>query len=193
MANYDFFAYISRMKYIKRWCLMHSEVEENIKEHSFDVCVIAHALAVIGNVYFGKNHDVEKVLLYAAYHETSEVITGDLPTPIKYFNEKINVAYKDLERLSCEKLLSTLPAEIAEEYKRSVLPDTSSPEYKLVKYADRLSAYIKCLEELKIGNKEFVKAKTSIYKDIEKADSDEVRYFVKNVLPVYGKTLDELE
>ena len=172
---------------------MHSEEEENIKEHSFDVCIIAHALATVGNKYYGKSYDIEKVLLYAAFHETSEVVTGDLPTPIKYFNEKINVAYKDLEKLSCEKLLSTLPDEIAAEYRKSVLPDVSSDEYKLVKYADRLSAYIKCLEELKIGNKEFAKAKTAIYKDVEKADSDEVKYFVKNVLPVYGKTLDELE
>ena len=193
MADFDFYAYISRMKYIKRWCLMHSEVEENIKEHSFDVTVLAHALAVIGNVYYGKNYDVEKVVLYATYHETSEVITGDLPTPIKYFNEKINVAYKDLERLACEKLLATLPEKIREEYSKSVLPDSTSPEYVIVKCADRLSAYIKCLEELKIGNKEFAKAKTSIYKDVLKYDLEEVKYFIEKVLPVYGKTLDELE
>ena len=191
--TYDFFAYVSRMKYIKRWCLMHSEIEENVKEHTFDVCVIAHALAVIGNAYYGKAYDVEKTVLYAMYHETSEVVTGDLPTPVKYFNSSINVAYKDLERLADEKLLSTLPDELKEEFAKSVLPDLSSGEYKLVKCADRLSAYIKCLEELKIGNKEFAKAKTSIMKDIEKMPQEEVKYFVKNILPVYGKTLDELE
>ena len=181
------------MKYIKRWCLMHSEEEENIKEHSFDVCIIAHALATVGNKYYGKSYDIEKVLLYAAFHETSEVVTGDLPTPIKYFNEKINVAYKDLERLSCEKLLNTLPEELRAEYAPVVLPDTSSKEYRIVKCADRLAAYIKCVEEMKIGNKEFSKAKTSIFKDIEKMPEEEVGYFVKNVLPVYSKTLDELE
>jgi len=172
---------------------MHSEVEENIKEHSFDVCVIAHALAAIGNAYYGKSYDVEKVLLYATYHETSEVITGDLPTPVKYFNESIKGAYKDLERLACEKLLQTLPDELREQYVGAVLPDTDSPEYKIVKCADRIAAYIKCVEELKIGNKEFAKAKTSIYKDIEKMPQEEVAYFVRNILPVYAKTLDELE
>ena len=191
--TYDFFAYLSRMKYIKRWCLMHSEVEENIKEHSFDVVVISHALAVIGNVYYGKDYDVEKVVLYATYHETSEVITGDLPTPVKYFNESIKGAYKDLERIACEKLLDTLPAELRAEYEKSVLPDTTSKEYVLVKCADRISAYIKCLDELKIGNKEFSKAKKSIFADIEKMPQEEVKYFVKNILPSYGKTLDELE
>lgn len=191
--TYDFYAYMARMKYIKRWCLMHSEVEENIKEHSFDVVVISHALAVIGNAYYNKDYDVEKVLLYATYHETSEVITGDLPTPVKYFNENIKGAYKDLERLACEKLLSTLPEELKAEYEKSVLPDTTTKEYRIVKCADRIAAYIKCLDELKIGNKEFAKAKTSIYKDIEKMPEEEVKYFVKNVLPSYGKTLDELE
>ena len=191
--TYDFYAYLARMKYIKRWCLMHSEEEENIKEHSFDVIVISHALALIGNAYYGKDYDVEKVVLYAAYHETSEVITGDLPTPVKYFNESIHGAYKDLETLANKKILATLPEELRVEYEKSVLPDTQSKEYRLVKCADRLSAYIKCLEELKIGNKEFAKAKTLIYKDIEKMPHEEVKYFVKNVLPSYGKTLDELE
>ena len=121
--TYDFYAYMARMKYIKRWCLMHSEVEENIKEHSFDVVVISHALSVIGNLYYNKNYDVEKVLLYATYHETSEVITGDLPTPVKYFNENIKGAYKDLEKSACQKLLSTLPEELRAEYEKSLKND----------------------------------------------------------------------
>lgn len=191
--KYDFFAYIARMKHIKRWALMHSEVEENVKEHSFDVTVIAHALATIGNTYFGKDYDVTKVLLYSVFHETSEVITGDLPTPIKYFNESINSAYKDLETLAAKKLLATLPDEIRAHYEPFVLPDKADKEYYLVKCADRLSAYVKCLEELKIGNKEFAKAKKSIGKDVEQMPLDEVKYFVKNVLPNYEKTLDELE
>ncbi len=191
--TYDFFAYMARMKYIKRWSLMHSVVEENIMEHTSAVSFIAHALAVIGNVYFEKNYDIEKVVLYALYHESSEVITGDLPTPIKYFNKEINSAYKDLEKNSCEKLLSTLPKELQEEYRKSLLPDTSSCEYQIVKKADRIAAYVKCVEECKASNPEFKKAKIAIWKDIEKMQEKEVEYFVKNILPSYSKTLDELE
>ena len=191
--EFDFFAYLSRMRYIKRWSLMHSTVDENIMEHTDEVTVIAHALAVIGNVYFDKNYDIEKVLLYALYHESSEVITGDLPTPIKYFNKEINTAYKDLEVRACEKLLSTLPEEIRAEYEKSLLPDVSSPEYAIVKYADKLSAYVKCVSEVKSGNKEFSKAKLSIGKALKEIETDEVKYFMKNVIPVYEKTLDELE
>ena len=119
--EYDFFAYLNRMKYIRRWALMRSTVDENIKEHSWDVAVIAHALALIKNKYFGGNVDEYKVICVATYHETSEVITGDLPTPIKYFNAQINTAYKELERLSAQKLLDTLPEELKEEYTKFVL------------------------------------------------------------------------
>lgn len=191
--NYDFFAYMARMKYIRRWCLMHSVTDENIMEHTQQVTVIAHALAVIGNKYYGKNYDVEKVLLLSTYHECSEVITGDLPTPIKYFNEDIKVAYKNLENLACEKILSTLPDELRGEYANFVIPDTSSPEYLIMKRADRIAAYLKCVEELKAGNKEFKKAKDSIGKELFAAKEEEVQYFLKNILPVYSKTLDELE
>lgn len=192
MAN-DFYAYLGRMKYIKRWCLMHSTIEENIMEHSFEVSTIAHALAVIGNTYYEKNYNVEKVVLFAMYHECSEVVTGDLPTPIKYFNKNINAAYKDLETLACQKLIATLPVELQKEYEKSLLPDVGTGEYKLVKCADRISAYIKCLTEIKLGNKEFSKAKKAIEKDVDNMEQEEVKYFVKNILPVYSKTLDELE
>ena len=191
--KFDFFAYTSRMRYIKRWSLMHSTVEENISEHTHEVTVIAHALALIGNEYFGKSYDVEKVLLYALYHESSEVITGDLPTPIKYYNKEINSAYKDLEALACEKLLSSLPQELKPAYEKALCPDESSEEYKLVKHADKLSAYVKCIIELKSGNKEFAKAKATIEKTLTETNSQEVDYFLKNVAPVYKKTLDELE
>ena len=123
---------MSRMRYIKRWSLMHSTIEENISEHTNEVTVIAHALASIGNTYFGKHYNIEKVLLYAVYHETSEVITGDLPTPIKYFNQEINAAYKDLEDRACRKLLQTLPEEMRKDYEAAILPDTASEEYKIV-------------------------------------------------------------
>ncbi len=191
--SYDFFAFLSRMKYIKRWSLMHSTLEENIMEHTQQVTVIAHALAVIKNTYFGGNVNVEKVLLLALYHESGEVITGDLPTPIKYFNDEIKSAYKDLEKHACEKLLNKLPCELKEIYGEIVLPDTNCLEAKIVKYADRISALIKCIDELKVGNNEFKKAKISIEKEIKLIDSPEVNYFIKNFLPAYEKTLDELD
>ncbi len=191
--KYDFFAYLNRMKYIKRWSLMHSTVDENIMEHTAQVSVVAHALAEIKNVYFGGNVDVLKVVLYSQYHETGEVITGDLPTPIKYFNKEINHAYKDIENGACEKLLTTLPKELYDRYKDYVLPDENSEEFKIMKCADKISAYIKCVEEVKFGNKEFVKAKESIKKELNKNEREEVQYFVKNILPKYELTLDELE
>ncbi len=191
--KYDFFAYLNRMKHIKRWALMRSNVEENIMEHTEQVSVVAHALATIKNVYFNGNVDILKVVLYAQYHETSEVITGDLPTPIKYFNKEINVAYKDIEKGASLKLLETLPDEIRKEYEQYVLPDEDSEEYKIMKCADKISAYIKCLEEVKWGNSEFVKAKETILKDLKKCEREEVKYFIKNVLPKYELTLDELE
>lgn len=191
--NYDFFAYLNRMKHIKRWSLMRSNVEENIMEHTEQVSVVAHALATIKNVYFNGNVDILKVVLYSQYHETSEVITGDLPTPIKYFNKEINLAYKDIEKGASNKLLDTLPLEIRAEYEKYVLPDEDSEEYKIMKCADKISAYIKCVEEVKWGNSEFVKAKETIFKDLQKCDREEVKYFIKNVLPKYELTLDELE
>lgn len=120
--SYDFYAFISRMKHIKRWSLMRSTIEENIMEHSFMVTTVAHALALIRKEIFKKEVDLYKVLTYAQYHETGEVITGDLPTPIKYFNESITSAYKDLEEISCNKLIDKLPKELQEEYKKAIFP-----------------------------------------------------------------------
>ena len=193
IMNFDFFAYLNRMKYIKRWALMRSLTEENVMEHTAQVSVIAHALAEIKNIYFGGKVDVLRVLLYAQYHETSEVITGDLPTPIKYFNKEINHAYKDIEKGACQKLLETLPVELQQTYKNYVLPDESSEEYIIMKCADKISAYVKCVEEIKSGNAEFIKAEEVIYNDILKCEREEVKYFVRNILPRYKCTLDELE
>lgn len=191
--KYDFFAYLNRLKYIKRWSLMRSQVEENVSEHTEQVSVITHLLATVKNVYFGGKVDVLKAVLYAQYHETGEVITGDLPTPIKYFNKEINSAYKDIEKKSAEKLLKTLPNELLEEYEKYVLPDETSEEYQIMKCADRIAAYIKCVEEVKAGNNEFLKAKESIYEDIVKSDREEVKFFIENILPKYSLSLDELE
>lgn len=189
----NFFAYLNRMKYIKRWSLMRSVSDENIMEHSQQVAVIAHALALIRNKYFGGTLDICKTVLLAQYHEVGEVITGDLPTPIKYYNNELKTAYKDLEKVACNKLLNYLPEELKSEYQPLILPDTSCEEYIVVKAADRLSAYIKCIEELKAGNTEFKKAKSTIEKTIKSLSLPEVDYFMKNIVPSFEKSLDEID
>ena len=191
--KHDFYAYLDRMKYIKRWQLMRSTREENIMEHTQEVTVIAHALAVIHNEVFGGNADILKTVLYALYHETAEVMTGDLPTPIKYYNQSIQGAYKELEKSACEKIVATLPNEMQSALSPFVLADENSVEYKLMKAADRLSAYVKCLEELKSGNAEFSKAKKSIEEDLHGRKMPEVEYFFEKFIPSYLLTLDELE
>ncbi len=189
---YKFFAYLNRMKYIKRWSLMHSTTNENIMEHSQQVAVVAHALACISNAYFGGNLDANSIAVKALFHETSEVITGDLPTPIKYFNPEIRDSYKNLEKLSNERLLKQLPSQLSVEYSK-IVTDDSSVEHKFVKYADKICAYIKCVDEVKMGNSEFFKAKETIEKEISAFDSQEVNYFMENFLPAFFLTLDELE
>ena len=172
---------------------MRSVREENIMEHSQQVAVIAHALALINNKILGGSVDVNKVVLLAQYHEVGEVITGDLPTPIKYFNPEIKSAYKDLEKNASEKLLTMLPDELKSEYEKYVLPDENSEEYVLVKCADRLSAYLKCVEEVKAGNSEFKKAKNAIGTELKNSKKLEVQYYLKEFAPAYDLTLDELD
>lgn len=191
--RYDFYAYMDRMKYIKRWQLMRSVREENIMEHSQSVALIAHALVTIHNKVFQGSADVLKTVLYAMYHETSEVMTGDLPTPIKYYNRSIQGAYKELEKSACEKMSEMLPEPMQQEISPYILADETSVEYKLVKAADRLSAYIKCLEELRSGNSEFSKAKKSIEEDLKSRNMPEVEYFFEHFIPSFELTLDELE
>ena len=190
---HKFFAFLDRMKFIKRWSLMRSVREENIMEHSQQVAVIAHALALVNNNILGGTVDVTKTVLYAQYHEVGEVITGDLPTPIKYFNPEIRTAYKDLEHNACVRMLDMLPDELKESYREYIFPDESSEEYKIVKCADRLAALIKCLEEIKAGNTEFKKAKTTIEKELVGLGRADVDYYLKELLPAYKLTLDELD
>lgn len=190
---YKFFAFLNRMKYIKRWSLMRSVREENIMEHSQSVAVIAHALALIINKEYGGKVDVSKVVLLAQYHEVGEVITGDLPTPIKYFNPEIKNAYKDLEKNASERLLNMLPESLKDEYKEYIIPDETSEEYKIVKCADRLAAYLKCVEEVKAGNSEFKKAKTTIGNELKSLKRPEVDYYLKVFAPAFDLTLDELD
>ena len=191
--RYDFYAYMDRMKYIKRWQLMRSVRDENIMEHSQNVTLLAHALAVIHNEEFGGKADVLKTVLYAVYHETSEVMTGDLPTPIKYYNNQLHGAYKELEKSACEKIVNTLPEKMQSAIAPFVLADENSIEYNLVKAADRIAAYVKCLEELRSGNSEFSKAKKSIEEDLLSRNMPEVEYFFKHFIPSYSLTLDDLE
>ncbi len=191
--RYDFYAYMDRMKYIKRWQLMRSTHDENIMEHSQSVSLLAHALVTIHNEVFGGKADVLKTVLYAMYHETSEVITGDLPTPIKYYNKSIHGAYKEIERNACLKIVGTLPEKMQEQIAPYVLAAEDCIETRLVKAADRLAAYIKCLEELRSGNAEFSKAKKSIEEDLLARKMPEVEYFFEHFIPSFHLALDELQ
>lgn len=188
---YNFFAYINRMKYIKRWNLMRTTTPENIMEHSAEVAQIAHALAFISNTYFDNTLNAERIALMALYHETSEVITGDLPTPVKYYNPEIHSAYKDIEKIANNKLLNMLPDKFQDEY--SALMNPTEEEELFVKAADKLAAYIKCIEEVKCGNGEFKKAQKSIKQTLDANPMPEVKFFMEKFIPAYSKTLDELD
>ncbi len=188
-----FYAYLDRMKFIRRWQLMRSTRDENIMEHSHSVAVLTHALCTIENGVFGGDVDAEKAVLYALYHEVSEVMTGDLPTPVKYFNSGIHGEYEKLEALAVQKIADTLPEEMRAILLPSLLPDKSSKEYQFVKAADRLSAYLKCLEEQRSGNNEFVQAEKSIYKSLMERGMRSVEYFFEHFIPAFRLTLDELE
>ncbi|HHW90610.1 MAG TPA: 5'-deoxynucleotidase [Clostridiales bacterium] len=189
---YSFFAFLNRMKYIQRWSLMRSTDVENISQHSQQVAMIGHSLAVINNVIFDGDADPDRVCALAVFHEATEVITGDLPTPIKYFNVSLNSAYKELEEMAADKLLGCLPEELRDYYQDLIKPDTSSYEHKLLKAADKIAALIKCIDEEKSGNTEFLKAKTSIQKQIAKFNIPEVKYFLDNFLDAFYLSLDEL-
>jgi 5'-deoxynucleotidase len=192
--NYNFFAYVSRMKFINRWGLMRNTYTENIQGHSHEVAVLAHALAVIKNTYFGGNVDEARVTVLALLHDSDEIITGDLPTPIKYYNPDIKKAYKDIEDIAKDKLIEMLPDELKPKYEQLIRPQTGEEElWEIVKYADRLSAYIKCIEEEKVGNKEFKKASSTILKTINEINAPEVEFFMEHFMNGYKLTLDELE
>lgn len=188
---FHFYAYLSRMKHIKRWGLMRNTQEENIKEHSLDVAILAHGLALIHNRYFGGSLDPLHIMALAVFHETGEVITGDLATPIKYFNPQIKAAYAQIEEVAVQKIGEMLPEELREDYRPYLFHD-GDPDYRWVKYADRLCAYIKCVEEVKSGNGEFLKAKAKICGDLRQIKEPAVQFFIENCLPSYDLTLDEL-
>ena len=187
-----FYAYMARMKFIKRWGLRRNTREENDQEHSLQVGMIAHALGVIRNVRYGGDVDLGKVTLLAIYHEASEVITGDLASPIKYFNPGIKDAFKHIEHIANEKLLNYLPEDLQSAYAPILFPDEGSIEYQLVKAADKISAYLKCLEEIGYGNDEFARAQESILHEIESTNLVEVGDFMQEFAPSFLLTLDAL-
>jgi 5'-deoxynucleotidase len=187
-----FFAYLARMKFIQRWGLMRNVRPENIQEHSLQVAMIAHGLALIRNRRFGGDIDPRHVALVALYHDIGEVITGDLATPIKYFNPDIKSAYDTIEVTARHKLLAMLPSELRPDYESLIFTDEDASEWRIVKAADRICAYVKCLEELKAGNREFARAEKTIKKAIDAIDLPEVQYFMKHFVPSFVLTLDEL-
>lgn len=186
-----FFAMISRMKYINRWGLMNNTKTENISEHSLEVAVLAHALATIANTRFNDNVNADRAAVIAVFHDASEIITGDMPTPVKYYNPEIRDAYKEVEKVAENKLLSMLPEDMQPAYKPVISNEDEELE-KYVKAADKLSALIKCIEEVRMGNNEFLKAKESIESALQQMDLPALKVFTEEYLPAYYLTLDEL-
>ncbi|MBO6259331.1 MAG: 5'-deoxynucleotidase [Lachnospiraceae bacterium] len=191
--DYAFFAMMARLKWIDRWALMRNSEEENLSEHSLQVAMLSHVLCVIGNKRFGKNLDAEHAAMFGMYHDVSEILTGDMPTPVKYRNKTIKGAYKQIEDDANESLLTLLPEDIREEYRKVLFPeDEFAYEVKLVKAADKISAYIKCLEEKKAGNDEFADAEQSTLESIKAMELEEIDVFLEEFLPAYKKTLDAI-
>lgn len=195
--SHSFFALLSRMKYIHRWALMRNAREENLSEHCLEVGILTHALCLIGNKKLNKKLSVDRAVLRALYHDAAEILTGDMPTPVKYRKEELKTAYKKVEKEAEERLLSTLPDYLEEEYRKVFFPEeeeNAAYENKLIKAADKLSALIKCEEELRSGNQEFATAAASTRRKIEEMAEEltELKIFMEDFLPAYGKTLDEL-
>ncbi|MGN1187427.1 MAG: 5'-deoxynucleotidase [Lachnospiraceae bacterium] len=192
MKENQFFALMGRMKYINRWGLMRNTKMENICEHSMDVAMIAHALGVINNVYYGGNLNPDRLALMGMYHDATEIITGDMPTPVKYYNPLIRNAYKEVESVAKDELLEGLPKEMRPFY-APVMQDTEREAvmWLYVKAADKLSALVKCIEERSMGNQDFKKAEEATIKSIQDMKLPEVNFFVEHFIPAYGLTLDD--
>lgn len=188
---HHFFAYMARMRFIDRWALMRNSYTENIQEHSHQVAILAHALAVLRNEYFGGRVDAGAVAVAALYHDASEILTGDMPTPIKYYNPDIRDAYKQVEAIACRKLTGMLPQRLQDIYAGLLTP--ADPEVEeLVKAADKLSAHIKCLEEQKAGNTEFDSAALQTLDALKAMNSPELEWFLNNCLQAFTLNLDQL-
>ncbi len=192
MSKTNFYAMLSRMKYIQRWGLMRSQNSENLSEHTLEVAQLTHALCVISNARLGSDIDVGKAVLYALYHDCSEIITGDLPTPIKYHSDEMKRAYKAVEQQAGHRLLQLLPEDLAVHYAPYFEPPSSAEIALIIKAADKLSALIKCIEEENGGNREFSKARQSTMKALRDMKLPAVDIFIEECLEGYGLTLDEL-
>ena len=192
--SYGFYAMLSRMKYIDRWSLMRNTQPENIAEHSLETAMIAHALCRIENTYYGGSLNAERAAMLAMFHDGTEIITGDLPTPVKYNNPAIRSAYKSIEQAAADSLLQMLPGELRPSYKVLFDFETDDPElYRYVKAADKISAYIKCVEELRGGNDEFRRAAVQTLEAIKKMGMPEVDYYMEQFAPAFSLSLDELQ
>ena len=189
--HYHFFAYLSRMRYINRWGLMRNTFQENIQEHSHMVAVLAHALVLIQNRYYGGTLDPGQAVLLALYHDATEILTGDLPTPIKYYNPDLRSAYQTVEDAAARQLLDLLPTELREDYV-PLLAGTDPELAAVVKAADKLDAYLKCVKELKAGNTEFRKAREQTYAALMQNPLPALQHFLLHFLPSFELTLDEL-
>lgn len=188
----DFFALISRMRYISRWGLMRSSIPENVQEHSHMVAVLAHALGVVRRDVFGEPCDVGTLVCAALYHDAPEILTGDMPTPIKYHSADITNAYQEVERVASDKLANMLPETLRVEFAPLISGEVEWELKPLLKCADRLSAYIKCVEERKAGNLEFLSAERQTLERIKSMHLKEADYFLENFMPAFEKNLDEL-
>ena len=192
MENNHFYAMLSRMKYINRWGLMRNTRSENISEHSLEVAYIAHALGVINNEIFGGNLPAERLAILGMYHDVTEIITGDMPTPVKYYSPVIRNAYSEVEHVAKDEMLSGLPQIMRKHYDRVLLETDEEEElWKYVKGADKMSALIKCIEEQQMGNQDFADAAESIELTLRNMHIPEVDYFMEEFLPAYRLTLDK--
>lgn len=194
MKKSNFFAFIFRIKYINRWALMRNTRNENVAEHSLEVAIVAHALALIQKNRLGNtNINADRVAVFALFHDTSEIITGDLPTPVKYLNDNINFAYKNIEKNVNSKILKLLPNYLSNDFKRIFIHNEEDKElWDTVKAADKLCAYIKCIEEEKAGNKEFSKAKETIENTLNRLNREDVNIFLDEFINGFNLTLDEI-
>lgn len=191
---YSFFAMMARMKYIERWALMRNANQENISEHSLEVAILAHGLAIIANERCGKNLDVNQIAVMGLYHDANEIITGDMPTPVKYYDEDIKEAYKRVEDVASWTMLNKLPDYMKKYYEPVFFQkEASQYQWKIVKAADKLSALIKCREELRTGNQEFRTAEKTTLQALKKMNMEELEIFMNEFLPAYDLTLDELQ
>ena len=192
MQNKHFYAMLSRMKYINRWGLMRNTKDENLCEHSLEVAFVAHALGIINNEIFGGDIDAERLAILGMYHDVTEIITGDMPTPVKYYSDVIRNAYKEVEGVAKNQMLTGLPEDIRHRYDALLLEtEEEALLWRYVKAADKISAYIKCIEEIKTGNKDFAKAEKSTFKAIMDMKLPEADYFMQEFIPAYKLTLDE--